>query len=287
MSSTEEQHESDVQEHIHVGINNSMEGGRCLNRHEAEWKPHSCSHRWQAFKHALEDSQLYNWPAYKKLVTRGKDIRTDALKDHTSKKGEFFPIFPKGYRFLLKAPAEKEWDVAADLGNRNFKWSSRTPYLHNAHHLVTNSKLREAIVKSEKKFSGFDLIVRKGLARAGYNLNHKENMVILPMDKKVAGALNLPRHLITPLHRDHHVYSKHVAQELSVIMQEYEEQLSDYLKNRDKEHVKLEHELCKERIVFLSKQLYDQVTSRMSRQERESAGFNYEGTLDSMMQEQP
>ncbi|AEI64904.1 hypothetical protein LILAB_14995 [Corallococcus macrosporus] len=67
-------------------------------------------------------------------------------------------------------------------------------------------------------------------------------------------------------------------------MQEYEEQLSDYLKNRNKEHVKLEHELCKERIVFLSKRLYGLVTSRMSKAERETAGLDYKGTLDSMVQ---
>jgi hypothetical protein len=275
---SEEQHESDVAENIHVGVSKSTGGGRCLNRHEAAWREHSCSHRWQAYQHALSDSALYDYPAYKRLVDRGRDVRTDARKDHTSSSGTFYPIYPEGYSFFLKAPKQGEWDVGA---GRNFKWDCRVPYLHNAHHVVPNSKLRGAIDKSEKKFTGFRLVVRKGLARADYNLNHLDNMVILPMDSKVAGALNLPRHLITVLYRDHTVYSKYVAQELGKIMQKYEEQLSDYFEKKQKEHVKMTHQLCKASIESLSKRLYKQITARRTKAERAaSGGTPYQGTLD-------
>lgn len=280
MGATEDQHESDVAEHIHVGVANSTEGGRCLNRHREDWKEHSCSHRWQGYKHALQDSHLYNYPAYKRLVDRGKVLRTDAIKDHVSASGNLYPVFPEGYKLLLQAPKAGDWDVGV---GRNFKWDSRTPYLHNSHHIVTNSMLRDAIQKSEKKFSGFALVVRKGLARADYNLNHRDNVVILPMDSKVSGVLNLPRHLITPLHRNHFAYSKYVAAELKTIMQTYEGQLSDYLENKDKDHLKMSHQLSKAAIEALSKQLYGLITSRMTKEERESAGVDYNGTLDSIL----
>jgi hypothetical protein len=280
MATSEEQHESDVQENIHVGVGGSMEGGRCLNRHEAAWKEHSCSHRWQGYKHAEADSHLYNYPAYKRLVESGRPVRTDALKDFASSAGTFFPIFPENYKFVLNAPKKGEWDVGT---GRNFKWDSRTPYLHNAHHVVTNSQLRSAIEKSEDKFPGFTLVVRKGLLRADYNLNHRDNVVILPMDSKVAGALNLPRHLITVLHRDHYVYSKHVGMELKSIMQTYEGQLEDYLKNKDKEHIKMNHKLCKDAIVSLSKQLYKLITARLTKAAREDQGVDFNGTLDSLV----
>jgi hypothetical protein len=283
MGKSEEQHESDVAANIHHGVDKDTEGGKCLNRHEAAWKEHSCSHRWQGYKHALKDRHLYNYPAYKELVDRGKRVRTDALEDHTSAEGTLYPIFPPGYTFLLDAPAENAWDVSGKETSRNFKWDSRTPYLHNSHHCVSNSKLREAIDKSEKKFSGFTLVVRKGLTGAGYNINHQDNMVILPMDTKVANVLSLPRHLITTLHRDHVVYSKHVASELKTVMQTYEQQLSEYFKNKDKEHLEMAHELCKTGIETLAKVLYTLITARLSKKEWKKVGVDFNGTLDSLV----
>ncbi|RYZ17847.1 MAG: hypothetical protein EOO70_00770 [Myxococcaceae bacterium] len=276
-----QQHEEDVAHRIHVSVKNTTEGGRCLNRHIAAWEPMTCSHRWQAFKHALEDAHLYNWPAYKKLA-RGKEIRTDAMRNHTSKSGTLYPIFPEGYRFLLKAPKQGDWDVSESVTSKNFKWDYRTPYIHNGHHVVTNSQLRGAANKLEKKFPNATLIVRRGLARAGYNLNHKLNMVILPMDRKVAGALNLPRHLITFLYRDHRSYSDFVGKRLDKIMRSYEGELRKYVR-KDKEHTKLAHELAKEQIEMLSAELYSQIVARQNKEEREGGTPGYTGTLDTLI----
>lgn len=275
------QHEEDVANRVHVSIKGTTEGGRCLNRHESAWEPYTCSHRWQAFKHALEDAHLYNWPAYKKL-SKKQNVRTDARKDYVSKSGTLYPIFPEGYQFLLKAPQQGDWDVSESPANRNFKWDYRKPYIHNGHHVVTNSQLRAAINKLEKKFPNCTLIVRRGLARAGYNLNHKNNMVILPMDRKVAGALNLPRHLVTFMYRDHRAYSNHVAKELDKIMRTYEGELRKYVRKL-KEHTKLTHELAKEQLEALSEMLYAQITARMSKTERETDSPGYDGTLDTLI----
>ncbi|MBU8899861.1 AHH domain-containing protein [Corallococcus sp. M34] len=280
-----EQHEEDVANRIHVSSKNTTEGGRCLNRHVAAWEPVTCSHRWQAYKHALDHSHLYNWPAYKKLA-RGKDVRTDAMRNYTSKSGALYPIFPEGYRFLLKAPHQGDWDVSESGASKNFKWDYRTPYLHNGHHVVTNSQLRVAINKLEKKFPNATLIIRRGLARAGYNLNHKLNMVILPMDRKVAGALNLPRHLATFLYRDHRAYSDYVSIRLDAIMRTYEGELRKYVR-KEKEHTKLAHELAKEQIEELSHELYAQITARQSQSEREGSTPGYTGTLDSLLNRAP
>jgi hypothetical protein len=121
------------------------------------------------------------------------------------------------------------------------------------------------------------MVVRKGLARADYNLNHKKNMVILPMDSKVAGALNLPRHLMHLLAQDHAAYSNQVLARLKGIMKKYEQQLSNYLDNKDKEHVKLNHKLAKESIENLSQFLFALITARVPK-DMKKADFN--GTLD-------
>lgn len=37
--------------------------------------------------------------------------------------------------------------------------------------------------------------MEKGLLGAGYNINHKRNMLFMPMDKEVGEILDMPRHI--------------------------------------------------------------------------------------------
>lgn len=111
-------------------------------------------------------------------------------------------------------------------------------------------------------------------------------MVILPMDRKVAGALNLPRHLITFLYWDHRAYSDYVTKRLDKIMRSYEGELRKYVR-KDKEHTKLAHELAKEQIEMLSEELYAQITARQSKEDREANTPGYTGTLDTLINGTP
>jgi hypothetical protein len=94
-------------------------------------------------------------------------------------------------------------DVRGDQGQHWFE----------AHHIIPRSQLTGAIAsigQGTPNANKLQLMVRRGLMEENYNLNHKKNMIILPMDGLVAKALELPKHLATPDHRDHPRYSKHV-----------------------------------------------------------------------------
>jgi hypothetical protein len=58
---------------------------------------------------------------------------------------------------------------------------------------------------------------------------------------------------------------------------------SVYLKNKDKEHIKMNHKLCKDAIESLSKQLYRLITARLTKAEREDQGVDFNGTIDSLV----
>ncbi|NVJ16885.1 hypothetical protein [Myxococcus sp. AM010] len=149
---SEEQHLKDVAAQFHEGAADTSVG-KCLNRHVSVWKAHSCSHRWQAWLHASDDKALYDWPKYKRFVDENQPIRTNAKQNYTTsdKSGNttVWPVYPAFYKEFLDAPQPHDWDVG-QLGN--FRHSCVVPYYHNAHHIVTNSELRNAINRLTSKF---------------------------------------------------------------------------------------------------------------------------------------
>ncbi len=112
------------------------------------------------------------------------------------------------------------WDVVAG----NFDGKCRKPYYHQAHHIVPNRVLEGCIYQAAKESASFTLykLIRMGLLEAKYNLNHKDNMIILPMGKFVAKRLKLPRHLNAGA-RAHDDYSKKVKNEVQKVIDEYKE----------------------------------------------------------------
>lgn len=171
----------------HVKVDDALDGGRCLNRHQAR-ATNSCSHQWQAQRRGeTEIKKIYNWPAY---------------KDMKAAKQVFF----QGKTANVGKPSNGDWDAGA---GDNFKHCNK-PYFHEAHHIVPNSTLKKAIDEAFKKASTIRYI-RGALLDAGYNLNHMSNMINLPLDTAVANALKLPRHRVLP--RMHH-------NDYSVVVQE-------------------------------------------------------------------
>ena len=235
----------------HKPVKGSTEGGACLNRHDGSreqngrgaLKAVSCNHRWQGFKKALEKQATYNWPAYEAL-SKNKTLAM-ALR---ARSGTRRVPAPNG--------ENKAWDVTAQ-GN-NFRTSCNVPFWHEAHHLVPNSVLKSCIAKVGDGKPLQDVYVKKirsGLLKEKYNLNHKLNMILLPMDKKVARALKLPRHRLTAEHRSHKAYSNHVR-----------DKLKEYLKPVQKAVQKHEgppadYKACKALIEELSETLYEKILS--------------------------
>jgi hypothetical protein len=245
---SEEQHAIDEQEglpHVQAG---SSQGGACLNRHVGDkvcdGENNSCSHRWQAYVHMKADAdELYNWPRYKSLAERASRIPTAKVNG-----------YPQYYLSSLKPPSKPSandpgWDVRGD----NFRDRCYDPYWHEAHHVVPNSELRNAIADC-----GDELVtmIRRGLLRETYNLNFQNNMVMLPLDRVVAKGMALPRHRKTATLRSHKAYSKHIKTRLDEIFSRLAQKLEH--------HQPRKYSSVKRSIEDMSRAMYKQIVTSES-----------------------
>lgn len=233
-------------------------GGKgCLTRHQSRQEDHKCSHQWQAYLKAEEHPTMYNYPSYAKLCGEGRFVTGARI----SKKRNFWPpsyamehTFDEQGNWIpyKKRPKPKQWDIGVE---NNFKHYLK-PYWHNAHHIIPNSTLSKAIdaaLKDEEDPSLGDMI-RGGLLKGEYNLNDKVNMIILPMDKAVGDAMNLPRHIMgheagpneKAQYWDHPDYSRLVQLGLRPVMVGYKQAIKDAIK--DKHHEKIPTKLAKEQL---------------------------------------
>lgn len=174
----------------------TTEGGKCLNRHEVGFKQYSCFHKWQAFVRATEDSKYYNWPRYE-----------NAAKDQMPEEGH--PLYAgPGHIYFTRMNKPKPGDWNVDWNRLNFKTNCNIPYYHEAHHIIPDSILQKVIQKTFGAIGGSPELVltaRNLLLEQSYNVNHKLNMVLLPMNSHVARVLNLPVHRRLG-HPDHKAY---------------------------------------------------------------------------------
>lgn len=234
----------------------STQGGACLNRHESAFNAKSsCSHRWQAYEKAKECANWYNYPAYQDLV---KTVaRTPSFE--TTQWGNFIST--------MKRPMPGEWDLTATTqyksGKRidNFVEWSKCPYWHNAHHIIPHSILNNAIANASEEELTLYTLIRVSLLEAQYNLNHKNNMVLLPMGKEVAAALGLPRHIAGiegtadgyKYTQDHPKYSDNIGLKVSKIIRAFAKQIK--LKKHDAERPAF----SKAQLEDISKDIFNQL----------------------------
>lgn len=240
--SRRDEHISDVKEFgLHIQQSATTEGGACLTGHESGrqrrspgyLKENSCNYRWQAFKHALEDKYLYNYPVYDSLCQIKSHIKTRIFL---------------GFIRYAKPPVKYEWDITKN--GENFRTSCNTPYWHEAHHIVTHGELHDSInsVGEGSESPIYRHVIRKGLLEEKYNLNHKSNMIILPMDKRIAEAIGLPRHRRTPRIRSHRAYSKIVRSKLDKVFKPIQQEESAHKKTPD-------YKECRKKIGRISSRL--------------------------------
>ncbi|HYO57919.1 AHH domain-containing protein [Archangium sp.] len=208
-------HLKDLQAMLPHKRTGAVEGGKCLNRHEVGFKQYSCFHKWQAFVRATEDSRYYNWPRYEnaakeQMPGKGHEVLGTRAIKRKARRGEATSPGRGIYLVRMDKPSPGDWDV--DWGRHNFKYDCNTPYYHEAHHIIPDSILQTVIQKVLGADGGSPelvLIARNLLLEASYNINHKLNMVLLPMNSHVAKVLNLPIHR-QPGHPDHKQYRDYV-----------------------------------------------------------------------------
>lgn len=154
----------------------------CINRHVSYYAASNpCSHRAQGRLQAQGEAARYKWP-----------------------KGTPLP----------RTAVHGDCNPGTD---GNFKDDAHIPYHHEAHHIAANAELRNALSMAAEGIKPKDkvmLMMRAGLMNEGYNLNHKVNMIILPMSLGPVEVLGLPRHRKTVEHRNHPAYSKYIKKEL-------------------------------------------------------------------------
>lgn len=167
------------------------------------------------------DWSVYGYPAYASLCGTGK-FKTAARKTKE------YGVFPPGYAdalFMKKKPQKGDWDPGK---GENFQHFIK-PYWHNAHHLVPNGALKNAINKTGDDDWRLPELIKAGLLKGNYNLNGQVNMIILPQEKNVAAALELPRHLKgdesiggdPPEFYSHSDYSNSVEDALEDVINDY------------------------------------------------------------------
>ena len=143
----------------------------CLTSHETKYKDgDACSYRWQGVKQAEANPDPYN--SHGKLYARING------ESHAT----------KGFAKLFKS------------GVKNFH-NGYMPYANQVHHVLPKATLKDAVEKSVKSADQI-ATVRDGLLEQDYNINHKENMLILAVRWRDACQIGLPTHC-----GDHPAYS--------------------------------------------------------------------------------
>jgi len=187
------------------------EGGRCLNSHTSAYSKTACSYRYQAREQALSESSLYN---------------------------------------LASRPS---WHVKGS----NFTKDAEKPYPHNAHHIIPDAVLRDTINAAIDEVAQSDpdkaprlrILIRGGLLEAEYNLNHKINMIILPLEAPHAALLKLPRHVVTS--KNHNQYSKRVESVIEEIFQDFAQAMA----NGSEDHEEPPNKVSKDKLEKASEKL--------------------------------
>ena len=194
----------------------------CISRHGsgATYNENNrCSYRWQAYKQAEKDKVIYDGHPdhvdYKKFPVGGKGTTfyMQNTINNISKGGGFTNLTGKSnISEITKGKRKGQQKETFEVEVKNFQTGS-VPYPNNAHHVLPNGALRQAITEAVKLVLGepneeVEWAIKVKLIEKKYNLNDQSNMIILALTGPKACLIGLPAHLKTKKHRDHNIYSK-------------------------------------------------------------------------------
>lgn len=244
----------------HVVVKENTEGGACLTGHESSLAANSCAYRWQALTESKKNrTHLYDKTPLAGAQQKAAPMGTLATSAYLSNRGG---LYPGQYGAVIFLPQKGDWHLDGPTRNNMEDAAGRRipqgqnftkhtwPYWHNSHHLIPKGLFNETI--AEIKDVDCQALVRLALLRAGYNINHHINVIILPQDLEVARVLGLPRHLIledgswmieeSPKF-DHLLYNWNVFDRLNPIIGRYKKACDDELrKSCDTSKFKLSRE---------------------------------------------
>jgi len=197
------------EDHNSVG---GYDGGSCLTGHLSKYTSgNSCSYRWQGIKKAQENPAPYN--------AHGKA--------YAHLNGAGFP------------------NMAAQ-GVKNFE-TGFMPYANQVHHVLPNSVLKNGVDTATNGDAALFEMIGQGLLVEKYNINHKDNMLILPSRWRDAVQVGLPTHC-----GDHPTYSATVKDWMDAAMTPYKA-----LVDQGKLHDKPDYQDLKETLEQISRSHYN------------------------------
>lgn len=254
----------------HKPIRDSTEKGACINgRCMASYDTVSCSYRYQGLEAAKKYKNIYNNSDVpdKYHVDGRKGMSRARIYEVLSKSGKRRNIAINGkYRELKNGriykgeepPKSKVTDEVykcykddlvvfkKDYWFVNFTISS-VPWKNQVHHVLNHSSLNKLI----DSFENISDVVSLGLLGELYNINHKDNMIILPTENYWSKKTGLPKH-----YGSHPDYSR-------LIKSEVEDALSGYKdlneKAADPNHPKPDPIAVKQELLDISKDWYEKI----------------------------
>jgi hypothetical protein len=284
-ASLDELHDKNVQE-------TTTEGGACLTGHLYDFaekkNQKTCNYRYQAYEQAKAETRIRNrLHSYERKLPQvhhedGQLLLFITTSVFKSKKRGLWPACLSVYMPLPRVPDwhlggpatailreridKKTTDnvIQPGMNFTNMRW----PYWNNAHHLISKGRFKATIIGHGAVMSE---LIQTALLKAKYNINHKLNMLLIPMDKEVAAILGFLRHLqlghddapVRKEKRAHRIYDKMVIgmekSGLNRIIGNYASILTDVeaQREKDKDHDVPDAELDKKKLERLSAILLD------------------------------
>ncbi|CAM2006478.1 AHH domain-containing protein [Acanthopleuribacter pedis] len=284
---------------------NQTEGGACLTGHEYQvWKNQTrngvktktydsrkestCNYRYQSMhrlrsghKTAQTKELLHEYPLSFGVARTSTELDLaadgsvkqkngrDKLKTPNSDYGTHVTFPQKAGDWHIDGPRRGDYKNVMDLPAipQGMNFITETwPYWNNAHHILPKGSLKSAIVGSEHA-----LIIQRGLLNVKYNVNHHNNLLLMPQDLHVAKYIGILRHLqlkhqdtfmVSPATTNHPVYNRAVESKLTKIIGHFEAAARKAIKKAEQRrhavpNAKLGKKLLEDLSDHLFKWIYD------------------------------
>lgn len=205
----------------------SYDGGSCLTAHKSWYEENdSCSYRWQGLKKAEENRDIYNRHSIKAAHIGGYGMPW--LKEASLKDGKSGKILQKLQSTTIVNGVMKRWVKVLNFTN------GHKPYANMAHHVLPVSSLANPISEISKEKPELVNVIAGGLLEEKYNINHKDNIMIMPAEWEDARRIGLPTH---PQGNNHPNYRPEIEAEVKIALNPYRN-LSDQGEKHDKAKAK-------------------------------------------------
>jgi hypothetical protein len=188
----------------------SREGGKCMVRCEYIYKQrNSCSYRWQAIKW-IDGSDRHIYKEHPQgLSGTGWSSVTPAYGAQLAAAGALVTQGP--------AAATKAGKMKCKVQGQAFR-TAFAPYGNNPHHLLPDATLKDGIVETTQPAPQVKDMIIQGLLNEKYNMNHYENVMILPTKDSDGCHMGLPSHPT-----NHNKLDKEILKKVMKVLEPYEE----------------------------------------------------------------